>query len=274
LSAAGGWWRAVEAASATGCDVVQLFLRPPGRWARPAPTADDIARFGATSEETGLVARCFAHAPYLLNLASADPVLWRHSVAVLGEELQWAAALGLAGVVLHPGSCGTGPRAEAQARCRDGIAAALALAPREGPPLLLEGAAGAGGQLGRTPAELAMLRPSGAEGRVGICLDTAHLWAAGYDLVGSGWVRVLGELAESWERRAPDLLHGNDSAAELGSLHDRHAPPGEGALGPEFFRTLLHEPTLQGTPLIVETPPGPQEKNVVKVLRRLRRWAR
>jgi deoxyribonuclease IV len=195
-------------------------------------------------------------------------------VAVLVEELQWGAALGLKGVVLHPGSAGVGPHQEAEERCRDAIAEVLASVPFEAPRLLLEGAAGAGGQLGRSPGALARLVPPGAQSRVGICLDTAHLWAAGYDLRGPGWKTVQAELAEAWGRPAPDLFHGNDSAAELGSRRDRHAAPGEGALGEAFFRTLLHREELDGTPLIVEIPPGPRDGDVIKVLRRLRRWAR
>lgn len=274
LSTTGGWWRAVAAAAAAGCDALQIFLRAPGRWARRTPTAPEVASFLTHSQQAGLVGRCFAHAPYVLNLASSDPVLRQRSVAVLGEELRWGEALGLQGLVVHPGSAGLGNRGEAEARCLDALAEALGQAGPAAPQLLLENTAGAGGQIGRSPHELARLIPAGFGARVGLCLDTAHLWAAGHDLRGEGWDRVLAELAQAVGRAGPELLHGNDSMADLGSHHDRHASPGEGALGAPFYCRLLHEERLDGTPLIVEIPPGILNRNVVRALRRLRRWAR
>jgi deoxyribonuclease-4 len=275
LSAAGGVSRAVSAAAAVGCEALQIFMRAPGRWAA-TPLADpELARFRSAAEEAGLEGACFAHAPYLLNLASASEELRRRSVVVLVEELRRADRLGLAGVVLHPGSAGTGDKPEAEARCRAAITEAVERAATTTARLLVEGTAGAGGQLGRTPAELARLvEPRLRRECVGTCLDTAHLWGAGYDLLGDGWERVLAELAEFWGRDVPDLFHGNDTPVELGSHRDRHAPPGKGRLGEAFFRRLLADERCTSTPLVIEIPPGARNEHVRAALRRLRRWAR
>ncbi len=275
LSAAGGAWRAVEAARACGCDALQIFQRAPGRWAAAALADDDVTRFRGASVALGLDGRCFAHAPYLLNLASADRALRARSIAVLVEELQRAGRLGLAGVVLHPGSGGEGDRESAETRCRAAVSEAVGRAGDGAAMLLLEGQAGSGGQLGRTPAELARLaEPALRRARVGVCLDSAHLWGAGFDLLGDGWERVLGELAEDWDIAAPQLFHGNDTAVELGSRRDRHETPGEGKLGRKFFTRLLADERCAGMPLVLEIPPGEGNALVRKALARLRRWAR
>jgi len=274
LSAAGGVTRAVEAAVATGCEALQIFLRPPGRWGATVLPAPEAARFRAAAAAAGLEETCFAHAPYLLNLASADGELRARSVAVLAEELRRAGRLGLAGVVLHPGSAGTGERADAEARCRAAIAEAVGRAGRGAAMLLLEGTAGAGGQLGRTPAELARLVEEAFSRKLGICLDTAHLWGAGFDLLGDGWERALGEVAEYWGREVPHLLHGNDTQVELGSHRDRHAPPGDGRLGEAFYRRVLNDPRCSALPFVLEIPPGEDNELVSAALVRLRRWQR
>jgi deoxyribonuclease-4 len=273
LSVAGGLWRAPEAAAALGCRALQIFLRAPGRWARAPLPPEAAARFRAGAAGARLDGACFAHAPYLLNLASADAVLRRRSIAVLVEELERAGELGLAGVVLHPGSAGAGDRGAAEARCRAAITEALESAGAAAAPLLLEGTAGMGGQLGVTPLELARLVAPPVAGRVGLCLDTAHLWAAGYDLLGDGWVRLLGEVAGHWPAGALRLLHINDTAVERGSRRDRHAPPGEGRLGARFYRRLFADPRVTGLPCVLEIPPGDDNRLVRRALARLRRWA-
>lgn len=272
LSAAGGWWRAPAAAPSAGCESVQLFLRAPGRWAGKTPDGGASARFRRAVEEAGVEGRCFAHAPYLLNLASADEALRRRSIEVLVEELVNAGELGLAGVVLHPGSAGSGERLAAENRCREAIAAAIATAGDSAARLLLEGTAGAGGQLGRDPEELARLVPEPVAGRVGICLDTAHLWGAGFDLLGDGWETLRGQLEECWGRTSPDLWHANDTAVELGSRRDRHARPGEGNLGERFYRKMLTDVMTESTPVVLEIPPGPENASIGESLSLLRRW--
>jgi deoxyribonuclease-4 len=290
LSAAGGVSRAATAAADLGCEALQVFLRAPGRWAATALPAAESARFRSAVRGSGLEGACFAHAPYLLNLASGDDGLRTRSIAVLVHELKRADRLGLAGVVLHPGSAGAGRRPEAEARCRAAIAEAVERAATRTTMLLVEGTAGAGGQLGRTPRELARLVEAGlrgtarrASGRspgphrarpVGVCLDTAHLWGAGFDLRRDGWERVLAELAQHWGDEVPHLLHGNDTNVDLGSHRDRHAPPGDGKLGERFFRRLLADERCASVPLVLEIPPGAGNTLVRAALERLRAWSK
>ena len=271
LSVAGGLWRAPADAKALGARTVQIFLRAPGRWARGPLPAVAAERFRAAAAALG--GPCWVHAPYLLNLASADNLLRRRSVAVLVEELERAGELGIAGVVLHPGSAGTGDRAEAEARCRAALAEAIDGAGNGAAPVLLEGTAGMGGQLGTTPAELARLASASPPDRVGLCLDTAHLWGAGYDLLGDGWERVLGEVASHWPAGALRLLHVNDTAVECGSRRDRHAPPGEGRLGSRFYRRALGDRRVADLSCVLEIPPGDDNRLVRAALARLRRWS-
>lgn len=275
LSAAGGVWRAAEAAPAATCEALQFFLRPPGRWGATAAPPDEPERFARAAAAAGLDGHCFAHAPYLLNLAAEDGELRARSCAVLVEEMRRAGRLGLAGVVLHPGSAGVGGDREAAAgRCRDALARAVERAGRGAARVLVEGAAGAGGQVGVTPGELAWLVAGCPRERVGLCLDLAHLWAAGYDLRGDGWRRLLDEVGEAWGRPAPDLWHGNDTPCELGSRRDRHAPPGEGRLGEVFFRRFLAAAHGFAAPFVLEIPPGADNERVRAALSRCRGWSR
>jgi deoxyribonuclease IV len=272
LSAAGGVSRAIVAAARLRCRALQLFLRAPGRWAAAPLDAGEVARTHASLAGAAVTGATFAHAPYLLNLASDDAALARRSIEVLVDELRRAADLGLDGVVLHPGSARTGAREAAEARCRAAITEAVESAGERAARLLLEGQAGAGGQLGRTPGELARLLDPPVRGRVGLCLDTAHLWAVGYDLTAGGFRQVLAEVRDAWGRDAPDALHINDTKVALGSGRDRHAPPGEGLLGERFYRELLAEEALDAVPMILEIPPGDGNVLVRRALNRLRRW--
>ena len=271
LSAAGGVWRAAEAAPAATCDALQLFLRAPGRWAAGPSPADEVERFTRAVAAAGLDRHCFAHAPYLLNLAAEDSSLRERSCRVLVEELQRAGRLGLAGVVLHPGSAGVGgDRGVAAGRCRDALGVVVEQAGSGAARVLVEGAAGAGGQVGVTPAELAALVAGCPRERVGLCLDLAHLWAAGYDLRGDGWERLLEEVGEAWGQPVPDLWHGNDTPSDLGSRRDRHTTPGAGQLGEEFFRRFLADERVAAAPLVLEIPPGDDNQRVREALARLR----
>ena len=274
LSAAGGAHRAVRAARSLGLESLQVFLRPPGRWAGRPPDEEAVRTFGAELLAGGLSGNAFSHAPYLLNLASADDTLRRRSVDVLVEELQLAGILRLAGVILHPGSAGKGDRSAAESRCRDAVTEGVERAGPQAARLLLEGTAGAGGMLGRGPAELIRLVAPAVQGKVGVCLDLAHLWAAGYELPGDGWDRVMVELQEQWGAAAPDVVHGNDTLTPLGGGMDRHATPGSGVLGERFFRRLLRDTSLAATPLIVEMPPGEGNEAIARTVKLLRSWSR
>lgn len=273
LSTAGSWHRALEAARQLGCEAVQIFLQAPGRWAPPPENPEAVALFCRSVSATNLHGAVFAHAPYLVNLASQDPEVAQQSVALVVASLLLGARLGLAGVVVHPGSAGRGSREQAVARVRQRLAEILARSPA-GISLLLENTAGAGGLLGARMDELQALGEGcwREQGRLGLCLDTAHLWAAGYDLRNGGWEQALAELAAMGLSSLVSLVHCNDTPVALGSRRDRHAPPGEGQLGEAFFVELLQDPFMASLPCVMEIPPGPKNRGVKQALARLRSW--
>ncbi len=215
-----------------------------------------------------------AHDSYLINLASPDPVLWERSVASFTRELERCRTLGLAWVVSHPGNfidqCDAGLERNAR-----GYATCLARV--DGPGVLIEGTAGAGTALGATFEELAALRgavPPEYQQRVGFCLDTAHLHAAGYN--------VAGDLDGVWREFDARIgldhlhcLHLNDSRAKAGSHLDRHAWIGEGTIGREAFRRIMRDAKLGRVVKIIETPKGDDAvRHDRRMLRRLRAYAR
>ncbi len=259
LSAAGGVWRAVERAVELDCTALQLFTQAPGRWRAPALTEGVVARFCKAAAAAGLVGRCFAHAPYLLNPASGDAALRQRCVAALADQLNRAHALALAGVVLHPGAHGGAGAAEGIRRAVAGARAALE-ASTPGPRLLLEVTAGAGTTMGGSFGELAAMLAELPDERVGVCWDTAHLWAAGVDLVSTeGWEDVWDSFRAETGRAAPDLVHLNDTEMALGSNRDRHAQIGHGLLGYRTFARMVRDPRLACTPMVIETPKSDDE---------------
>ncbi len=190
--------------------------------------------------------------PYFVNLASPDPHIREYSEETVALDRERARMLGAAHVVTHPGTRGKGESlAEAVTRVGAGIQRLLA-AGGPGPGLLLEQTAGGRGQLGGTISELrALLDESGADG---ICLDTAHAHAAGYDLTGSGWESFLGEVAGEVGLDKVKVLHLNDTSEEVGSHRDRHVRLGEGRLGESTFRRILRDRRLRGLPGVLEAP--------------------
>lgn len=215
-----------------------------------------------------------AHDSYLINLASPDAALWERSVHSLTQELIRCRDLGIPWVVSHPGNfitdrdAGLARNAQGYAACLEAVA---------GPAILVEGTAGAGSALGARFEELAALRaglPPSQRSRVGFCLDTAHLHAAGYP--------IAREPAEVWEefdrvvgREHLKCVHLNDSKAPAGSHLDRHAWIGEGTIGPAAFRHIMRDPTLTETVKIIETPKGDDAlRHDRRMLRRLRAYAR
>mgnify|MGYP003853225369 FL=1 len=271
VSSAGGWARALARAAALASDALQLFTQPPQRWAAPPWSAQDAAAFVAGRAEHGIAFAC-GHEIYLANLASEDVALRARSRAYLEEELRRARALGLEGVVIHPGRIGDGLRDEGLGRYADELTVVLAAVPAV--RVFLETTPGARGQLGGTLEELAALRdriPAPLHRRVGYCVDTCHLFVAGYDLVRDfdGVLARIGDVL-GWEHVA--LLHLNDARDPCGSRRDRHAHLGEGALGPDVFRRLLADDRTAWRPKILETPKGKDDALDRHNLARVRRW--
>jgi deoxyribonuclease IV len=258
VSPAGGPHKAIERGVERGCTAIQIFNQSPRAWKPNSYDDDALAKFHKAQAESDVEA-VLIHAIYLLNPGSDDPEIQAKSLASLSTSLQVGDALGSAGVVLHPGSALKGPVPPAIARAGEGIKAALAES--ESCPLHLEITAGAGGTLGRTFAELAeLIDAAGGSPRLGVCLDSCHLLASGYDVrTPETMAAVIDEFEKELGLDRLGSLHLNDSQYPLGSNRDRHANLGEGELGEAGCAAFLREPRLQGLPCVLETP-GPDGK--------------
>jgi deoxyribonuclease-4 len=281
LSTRRGAHLAADEARQMGMDALQIFTQSPRMWRHPAPDPDAARRFLEHRARARLaVVTC--HATYLINLASTDRTVRSRSQRALAATMEAAASLELDSVIVHVGSHRGGGVERALKRIVRAIEAILGDAGDRPPWLLFENTAGAGDTMGSTPAELEqVLDALGRPARVGICLDTCHLWAAGVDIADAGRVDEL--VAEVDERIGLDrlcCLHANDSATPLGSRRDRHENVGRGEIG-AGMAVMLGHPRLQGLPAIMETPGsghGPDTREVAELHRLhrngLRRWAR
>lgn len=278
MSIAGGLALALERGRDVGCGAVQLFLRNQRQWAAPPLRDTDARAFAAARQSTG-IRWAFAHASYLINLASPDDASWRRAVMAFTDELERAEALGLLCVVIHPGShLGTGAAAGI-ARVARAVDQALDATAGYRVKVALENTAGAGGTVGRSFAELgAILARTHGFDRVGVCLDTCHLFAAGYDIrTGDGWRRAMAACAASVGIRRVLAFHLNDARSALGSGLDRHEHIGRGRIGLTPFRLLLNDRRFTRAPKVLETPKEPEpraDRRNLATLRGLRSSAR
>jgi deoxyribonuclease-4 len=257
MSIAGGYYKAVDAAAEHGMEVVQLFTKNNTQWKAKVIADEEAALFAAALRERK-IAHPLSHSSYLINLASPAEELRAKSVAAMVVELQRAEQLAIPYVVVHPGAHTTASLEEGLAlvaRSLDEIHAAL---PKTSTQVLLEITAGQGSCLGHRFEQLAeILKQTKRPERVGICFDTCHAFAAGYDLRDA-------KLAKAMWREFDDLLsldrlkaiHLNDSKRELGSRVDRHDHIGRGQIGADGFRLLLRDKRLRHIPMYLETPKG------------------
>ncbi len=254
-SIAGGLHRAFERGEDAGCDALQIWVKNNRQWRAPPLIAEAVVRFAAAREASDL-RPVIAHAAYLINIASPKPELRKRSVRALIDEVERCEILRLPALVLHPGAhTGAGVETGLQ-----NIAASLGEVHQATPGyrvrILLETTSGAGTVLGSTFEQLARILTLSAESdRLGVCFDTCHVFAAGYDLRTPETYEttmVAFEKVIGLERLR--VLHLNDSRGGLGSHTDRHAHIGEGALGLEPFRYLLNDARLDGLPGLLETP--------------------
>jgi deoxyribonuclease-4 len=266
VSPAGGLPKAIERGTERGCRSIQIFNQSPRMWKPAVYRDEDVAAFREAMAASEIDA-VLIHAVYLINCASEDPDIRAKSLASLTHSLRAGQAIGAAGVVLHPGSAKTGDVGEAIARA--GAAIGEALAESEGCELHLEDTAGAGGTLGRSFDELAqLLEGAGAGARLGVCLDSCHLFASGYDIrTAKGVTDVLREATRKLGRGRVRSLHLNDSQTPLGANRDRHANIGTGELGEAGCAAFLSAPGLQRLPCVLETPgvnrEGPPREEVL-----------
>lgn len=254
MSVAGGVSRAVERARLHGCEALQIFTKNASRWQAPPLDPAEVRRFRDAVDEAG-IAPVVSHASYLINLATSRPALRAQSLAALLDELDRAESLGLTGVVIHPGTCTEGTEADALRLAAATIREAFDARPRHRARLLLELTAGRGRTIGYDFDHLAaILAHLDGSPRVGICLDTCHLMASGHDVVSpEGYVATFArfERIVGFDRLA--VVHANDSKRPCGSRVDRHEHIGDGCLGVEPFRRLLHDSRCAGLPLLIET---------------------
>lgn len=264
MSIAGGFDKAVERAAAVGCEVLQVFTQPPRQFAGPAngPFLDEqVQAFRERLVERNIAAPV-AHSSYLINLASPDETLWRKSLETYVCELQRAEQLGLFGVILHPGSYTTSSEEAGLQRVSEGLAEAIAQTSDARVMCLLECTAGQGTNLGHRFEHLAsILDAQPHPERFGICLDTCHLFAAGYPLGTEKEYRAtMRTLDKTVGLDRVKAIHLNDSKQPFGSRKDRHEHIGHGEMGLEPFRLLLNDQQLQGVPMYLETPKGKRGK--------------
>jgi deoxyribonuclease-4 len=253
VSAAGGVPEAPPRAQAIGATAMQLFTKMANRWAERDCLDDECLSFRARLAESG-VGPTMAHDSYLINLASPDPVLRARSIASFTAELRRCHALGLHYLVSHPGNY-MDDRDAGIARNADAISEALAAAPG-GTVLCLETTAGSGTSLGATFEELGAIiaRVDAAQRpRVGICLDTCHVYSAGYDLV-NDYDGVFARLADAMGPERLRVMHLNDSKTPFASRRDRHELIAEGSLGEAPFRRIMTDERLTLVPKVIETP--------------------
>jgi deoxyribonuclease IV len=276
MSIAGGLPNAIHRGVAAGCGVVQIFVKNQLRWAGRRLDDAETVEFRRTLAGSGLRAAC-AHANYLINLATPDLTERARAVAALMDDLERAERLGLPFVVLHPGSHrGAGLEAglttlvgalDEVTRRTEGWSVRVAL----------ENTAGAGSTLGSCAEELGVIlaRARHPE-RLAVCVDTCHLFAAGYDIrTPRGFAAALGKLDRAVGIDRLVAFHLNDSRAGLGSKLDRHENIGAGRIGLSAFRFLLNHPRLGTLPMILETPKRDDgDARNLAALRRLRRRGR
>jgi deoxyribonuclease IV len=253
VSPAGGPARAVDRGVERGAESIQFFNQSPRAWRSREYTEDEAAEFRETIAASSVEA-AMIHAVYLINCASQDRTIRRKSLTALTIALRSGAALGVGGVVLHVGSALAGDVKRAITRAGKVIRAALD--DSADCPLHLEDTAGSGGTLGRSFSELAaLMEAAGGDERLGLCLDSCHLYASGYDVRTADSLRdVMDECFDVVGAHRLGSLHVNDSKTGLGSNVDRHAPLGQGELGDAGCAVFLSEPRFDGLPGIFEGP--------------------
>jgi deoxyribonuclease-4 len=275
VSSGGGLVHAVERGEERGAEAIQIFHQSPRAWRPTRYTEEDFAAFRERFAESS-VESVHIHAVYLINVASDDKEVRRKSLESLTHALTVGDAIGAGGVIVHPGS-GKGQKPEPTFK-RAGKAYREALARTERCPLLFENTAGAGFTIGRTFEELAkMIEVSGSAERLGVCLDSCHLYASGYEVRDrKAFKSVVDEFDDIVGIGRLGALHLNDSMAPFGSNRDRHANLGEGELGEEGLRVFLGEKRFKALPVLLEVP-GPDghgpDKRQVDIAKRLRKEA-
>ncbi|ALC17878.1 endonuclease IV [Desulfuromonas soudanensis] len=272
MSISGGHHLAFARGEAAGCRAMQIFTKNANQWHAKPIDADAAAAFGAAWKKSP-IGPVIAHDSYLINLASADEEKWQKSLAAFADEMERCAALGIGSLVMHPGAhLGAGEDAGLER-----IVTALRRIFAESPPsvrVLVENTAGQGTYLGGTFEHLAAILEELPEGRIGVCFDTCHAFAAGFDLsTAAGYRKTMDDFDRLVGLGRIAAFHINDSQKGLGCRVDRHAHIGQGAMGLEGFGELMRDPRFFSVPKILETPKGDDDSLDRMNLATLRRLA-
>ncbi|MCA9254230.1 MAG: deoxyribonuclease IV [Phycisphaerales bacterium] len=261
LSVAGGFENAFHEGVDVGCDCLQIFVKNQRQWTAKPISDEQVAAYKAASKETG-IGPVVAHASYLLNLASPEAPNRDKSVKALIDELERCEALGVVGLVLHPGA----HMGDGEAKGIKRIAASLNKTHKATKGfvcrVLLESTAGQGTTIGHDVAHLGQIIEGVSEAeRIGVCLDTCHLFAAGYDLRDvEAYEAMVQAMDASFGVDRVACIHMNDSKFDLGSRRDRHEHINEGFIGRAGFVNVVNDARLAGVPRILETPKGDDDK--------------
>jgi deoxyribonuclease-4 len=273
-SVAGGLHLAFARIAGVGGEALQIFTRNQRQWHAPPLSAEEIGLFRAQKEQTAGMPVA-SHASYLINLGSGDPEQAQKSVQAFAEELHRCDLLTIPWVVIHPGSHGGDGVEAGMARVVENLDAAFAAAgEKSAVKVLLETTAGQGNGLGSRFEELAwMINGSNYSGRLGVCLDTCHIFAGGYDIrTPAAYGRTMAEFDRTVGLDRLGFFHLNDCKKELGSRVDRHEHIGRGRIGLEGFRLMLNDPRFAGHAMTLETPKGKdlaEDRENLRVLRSL-----
>lgn len=257
VSVAGGVSKAPDRGAEHGCTAIQVFTKSPNQWRAAPISAEESAGFKDRMAATGLRS-VVAHDAYLINLASPDAALWHRSLKAFIEEMDRCALLGIPELVMHPGSHGGMGEELGLHRVAQALGRSLESPAGERVRILLETTAGQGNCLGAPFEHLAeIIDLLDGDERLGVCFDTCHVFAAGYDIrKPAGFEKTMRSFDETIGLDRLDCFHLNDSKGELGSRLDRHEHIGEGRIGPDLFRILVRARRFKEIPKIIETPGG------------------
>ena len=257
MSVAGGLENAFEAGLRVGCECLQIFVKNQRQWSAPALTDQQVAAYRDAQRRTGLTP-VVAHASYLLNLASPDRGTRARSIRAMVDELQRCEPLGVSCLIFHPGSHMDGTMAAGIKRVAKSLDEVHRSCPGFRTMILLEATAGQGTAIGYRFAQLAaILNAVHHPERLGVCPDTCHLFAAGYDFrKPEDYAAMIDELDTVIGLSNVRCIHMNDSKRELGSRVDRHEHIGKGKIGKQAFAHFINDPRFAHVPMILETPKG------------------
>ena len=255
VSIAGHIYESIDRAQRLGCTAMQIFPRDPRQWRKSKLKTEDFEEFRKRRHKSK-IARVFVHIPYLINLASPQNILYKGSIKACIEDLKEADALGAEYLVTHMGSHKESGEEKGLRRITDALNKVLDKTSGLPVQILLENTSGSGSWLGYTfEHQRRIIDRIEQQDRIGVCLDTCHAYAAGYDIArAEGYMRTMAELDAAVGLVRLRLVHLNDTRDKLASLRDRHEHIGKGAIGLEGFRRIVNDPRLRQTAFILETP--------------------